>query len=531
MSGSDATQPRLGLFGWLRFGWRQLTSMRTALFLLLLLAVAAVPGSVLPQRRIDASKVSGYLREHQTSGRWIERLGGFDVYTSVWFSAIYLLLFVSLVGCVLPRSRQHLRAIRTPLPRMPARLERLPAHRTLLVDQDPQQALAALAQGLRRRRFRVSLQPDTISAERGRLRETGNLVFHLALVVLLVAIAIGHLFGWRGDVVVPVGETFSNSADGAYDALDTGPWVDDAGLPPFSLHIDSMSVRFERGAEQRGAPRDFRAKVTARPEPGAGTSSGVIAVNHPLHIAGAKVYLLGNGYAPVITVRDSTGQVAYSQPTPFLPQDGTYTSTGVVKAPGARPRDLGVIAQFLPTASTSGGMPRSIFPDALNPVLALTALEGDLGLGSGRPESVYALDVRKMTSLKTASGEVFRAALRPGETVKLPGGRGSITFDRLERFAGLSIRHDPGKGWALGASVAAMLGLALSLFVPRRRLFVRIRPSTDPADDGRTLVEVGALARGTDTGLNEEIERALAVLGPAEPRPSVDRMPVPRRDA
>ena len=106
--------PKLGTVGSLRWAWRQLTSMRTALLLLLLLAVAAVPGSVFPQRRINPGQVQQFLADHPGYGGWLDRLGFFDVYSSVWFSAIYLLLFVSLVGCVLPRTRAHVRALRTP---------------------------------------------------------------------------------------------------------------------------------------------------------------------------------------------------------------------------------------------------------------------------------------------------------------------------------------------------------------------------------------------------------------------------------
>jgi cytochrome c biogenesis protein len=510
-------QPRLGAVGTARFVWRQLTSMRTALFLLLLLAVAAVPGSVLPQRGVDASQVAGYLREHPTSGPWLDRLGGFDVYSSVWFSAIYLLLFVSLVGCVLPRTRVHWRAVRARPPRAPARLDRLPAHRSTETAQSPAQALEAVREALRRRRFRVEVSGDSLSAEKGYVRETGNLVFHLSLVVLLVAVALGHLLGWRGDVVVPVGTTFSNTVS-AYDTIDPGPWVDTEHLPPFSVAVDEVTVRFERSADERGAPRDFAARVTSRTGPTAPPQQGMIRVNHPLSLDGTNVYMLGNGYAPVITVRDSTGQVVYSDPTPFLPQDGSYTSTGVVKAPGAQPQQLGLIGQFLPTASTGTGRPTSVFPDALNPVLVLTALEGDLGLASGAPQSVYTLDVDKMQSLRAANGDIFRTLLRPGQTVQLPGDRGSVTFERVDRFAGLSIRHDPGKVWALGSAIAAMLGLAVSLFVPRRRLFVRVRPGPDPEGPTRTLVEIGALARGEDSGLDDEIERALAALE-ADPTP------------
>src|SRR6266511_1463476 len=161
-----------------RRSWRQLTSMRTALILLFLLAVAAIPGSLLPQRTVAVEKVNQYLATHGDTGRWLDRLWLFDVYSSPWFSAIYLLLFVSLVGCFVPRLRVHTEALQ--------RLERLPAHASL---PGPVPA-ADVAGALRARRFRVAVRADgevtTVSAEKGQLKESGNLLFHLALLALLI---------------------------------------------------------------------------------------------------------------------------------------------------------------------------------------------------------------------------------------------------------------------------------------------------------------------------------------------------------
>lgn len=100
-SSEEIRGPQLGIRGWLRFLWRQLTSMRTALLLLLMLAVAAVPGSLVPQRSSDPNGVVQYRVDHPDLYPVVDALQGFDVFTSVWFSSIYLLLFVSLIGCVL----------------------------------------------------------------------------------------------------------------------------------------------------------------------------------------------------------------------------------------------------------------------------------------------------------------------------------------------------------------------------------------------------------------------------------------------
>ena len=97
-----------------RWVWRQVTSMRTALVLLLLLALAAIPGSVIPQSGVDALEVTRWKDEHPKLTPIYEKLDLFSVYDSSWFSAIYLLLVLSLVGCIVPRTasstRRRLRA-------------------------------------------------------------------------------------------------------------------------------------------------------------------------------------------------------------------------------------------------------------------------------------------------------------------------------------------------------------------------------------------------------------------------------------
>ncbi len=114
------------MIAFLRRGWRRLISMRTALILLFLLAIAAVPGSLLPQKPLNPTKTASYIASHGAWGTFLDRIGMFDVFGSPWFAAIYLLLFISLVGCLIPRIRVHARAMRAkPLP-APKNLGRLP---------------------------------------------------------------------------------------------------------------------------------------------------------------------------------------------------------------------------------------------------------------------------------------------------------------------------------------------------------------------------------------------------------------------
>ena len=202
-----------------RRAWRQLVSMRTALLLLFLLALASVPGSFLPQRGLNPVAVQEYFVEHPTLAPLLDRLFLFDVFAAPWFAAVYLLLFVSLIGCLGPRIRLHAKALRTPPPHVPRVLARMPASDRWDTDVPPDQVLDAAAARLRG--WRTVRTATGISAERGYLRETGNLLFHVSLVALLIGIAMGGLLGFQGTVLVKEGDGFANTVL-AYDDIKPG---------------------------------------------------------------------------------------------------------------------------------------------------------------------------------------------------------------------------------------------------------------------------------------------------------------------
>lgn len=483
----------MGAAGFARWTWRQLTSMRTALILLFLLAIASIPGSVLPQRGNDPIAVRTWIEGAPTTGPILDRLGFFEVYSSPWFSAVYLLLFISLVGCVIPRAAQHWRAMLALPPAPPRNLGRLAGTIEQTSELNPREVIDSAASVLRKQRWRVRVEEPVeggsgsasswVAAEKGYLRETGNLVFHLSLVLLLVAVAVGGLFGWKGNVIVREGRGFANTLT-QYDAWGGGAFVDPAALPDFSFTLTDFRVDFERSGAQRGAPSFFEADVTYRPDVSAGDETAVIEVNHPLEISGAKVFLVGHGYAPAFVVRDSSGSVVFDDQVPFLPQDGNFTSTGVVKAPDGTPQ-LGFRGLFLPTSALDDVRgPHSVFPAPDDPSVFLSGWTGDLGLDAGVPQSVYRLDTAAMSQLGLE-------ALRPGDTWVLPNGAGSITMTGFTRWASFQIARDPGKEAALISSVLAITGLMCSLFMRRRRVWVR----ATQGEGGTTVVEVAGLGR------------------------------------
>ncbi|MQA78423.1 MAG: cytochrome c biogenesis protein ResB [Streptosporangiales bacterium] len=492
-----ALRPRgIGVRGSLRWGWRQLTSMRTALVLLFLLALAAIPGSLLPQRAVNEGGVAQYFVEHPKLAPVLDAMSGFDVFAAPWFAAIYLLLFVSLVGCIIPRTKAHLAQMRARPPAAPRNLGRLPHSDGFEVDATPGEAMRAAEELLRSKRFRVDASDGdrpSVAAEKGFLRETGNLTFHVALLVLLVAVALGSLFGYRGNVLVTEGDGFANTVI-SYDSLQRGRLFADDRMAPFTVTLEDFKATYVARGEERGTPETFDARLRYREEPGGPSRPYDLRVNAPLEVGGSKVYLLGHGYSPQLTIRDAKGEVTYAGAVPFVPQDTrTYASQGVVKVPATDPQQ-GYQMYFLPTFAMSKSRgPTSAFPAPLDPVLLLVAYEGDLGLDRGTSQSVFALDTSKMTQVRLPQGKQL---LRPGDKVELPRGRGSVEFSGLREYAALQVNHDPGQLLALVSAAVAIGSLLLSLFVRRRRVWARA--SDDGA--GRTVVELGGLTRSDGVG-------------------------------
>ena len=472
--------PELGFIALLRYAWRQLTSMRTALILLMLMGIAAIPGSLVPQRITNQIAVRELFATNPDLARWYDRFYLFDVYGSPWFSAIYILLFISLIGCVLPRSVEHYKAMRAQPPATPKNLNRLSHHQEIAVSGD---GLESAMIWFKKNRFRVRTEDGSISAEKGYLRETGNLLFHLSLILILVGVSFGSLFGMRGEAIVNVGERFINVPT-SFDTLAFGKLKSEKDLSPFQIKVDKFEAKYN---PKTNAPEDYTAWVTVRDS--GKISKKIMKVNSPLTFGNTRVYLQANGYSPVVTVRDSVQNVVFQGPVPFLPQDGNLRSIGSIKVPDTSPQ-LGFVSSFVPTnARTTDQGAVSIFPELLDPKLLFSIWEGDLGLDSGIPQSVYKIDTTDMKQIALGS-------VKPGETYSYNGG--SIKLETVVPWINLQIVEDPGKSYALVGGIVAILGLLSSLYGRRRRIWVRRTPNG---------VEIAGLAKNSAPGLEVELEK------------------------
>jgi cytochrome c biogenesis protein len=477
--------PELGFLALARYAWRQLTSMRTALVLLMLLGIAAIPGSLVPQRTSNPIAVAEFIDARPELAQFYDRISLFDVYSSPWFSSIYILLFISLIGCVLPRSVEHYKAMRAQPPATPRNLHRL-EHYQLISASDPK--LDTAAQWFAKNRFRVRKSASSISAEKGYLRETGNLLFHLSLILILIGVSFGSLFGMRGEAIINVGERFINVPT-TYDSLSFGKLSADKSLPGFEIKLDKFRAQYD---PKTNAPQDYTAWVTVKDE--GRTTKQTIKVNSPLTFGSTRVYLQANGYSPVITVRDEKSNVVFQGPVPFLPQDGNLRSIGSIKVPESEPQ-IGFVSNFYPSYSREAGKAAtSIYPELLNPELLFSIWSGDLGLDSGIPQSIYRINTDEMKNLGLGS-------VKPGETFTFD--EGSITLETVVPWINLQVVQDPGKSYSLMGAIVAVLGLLSSLYGRRRRIWVRT------TDNG---IEVAGLAKNSAPGLEEEIANLVSFI-------------------
>ncbi|MEV4317723.1 cytochrome c biogenesis protein ResB [Actinocrispum sp. NPDC049592] len=493
--------------------------MRTALILLFLLALGALPGALLPQRSLNTNKVADYIEQHGWWGRLLNTLQFYDVYASVWFSAIYLLLFISLVGCLLPRLWEYLKQMRAKPVLTPRNLGRMPHHAESTLDDQPAAVIEQAKQNLKGWRL-VEREEDggarTISAEKGFLRETGNLVFHFAMLGLIVALAVGKLFGYEGQVIVKAdgSQEFCNSGVLGYDSFHPGLRVDGTDLSPFCLKVNQFDAEWL----PTGQAKLFNAHLQY--QSGDDLDTGTwrdyqLQVNSPLRTEGDRIYLLGNGYAPVFTVTFPNGEKR-TMDTQWRPTNNVtllsegatkFDPPGITDARERRTKQLAITGLLAPTAVFQGKLMDSSFPALDNPAVAIEVLRGDLGIDNGRGQNIFTVDQQMVDDGRLKS--VARENLLPGQDVKLDDGT-VVRFDGVKKWVYLQVSHDPGQFYVLIFAILIILGIGASLTIRRRRLWVRAAPG----EDGRTVVEVGGLARTDQAGYGEEFTRlAGQVLG------------------
>lgn len=506
--------------------WRSLRSMRTALILLLLLALASVAGSLLPQIPNSPDRVARYLVDHPLWGDLFWRAGLFDVFGSWWFTLITVLLFVSLVACLLPRSRAAIRAMR----QRPVQAREIDSFRhvaELAAPGDAVSAVAAARRVLSRRLYRVEVAPDgaALAADKGALRELGSLVFHWAFVLLLLGVVIGKGFGYTGRATLAEGQTWTDAAVN-YDALSLRPGRYASGD---HTGVGIRLLSFRSDFRSTGVPMDFVSRVELLDAEGEVAGTEDIRVNHPASFGGLRIFQFGFGWAPVVAVEQAGTSI--SEGPLVMGQDRAPEGVsqlampwrGFLKLPGLRPQ----IAVELELWPDSDAFFRSLETGQPQPMLRQNAPFMNYTVWSGRltDPSLRDLDTRSME-------EIGSGVIGAGQTVDLEhaclvggGGAGDETssacpagtpttltmaFPDLVRYSVLQVTKDVGVPIVLAAAILLLMGLLPALYTSRRKLWVRAEPDRDGV-----RLQIGGFALQRKPQFEEEFAKVVAAIADA----------------
>jgi cytochrome c biogenesis protein len=469
--------------------------MRTALILLLILAAAAVIGSLLPQLPNSPERVAHYLDDHAFWGPLFSRAGLFDVYGSWWFALITTLLFVSLAACLFPRTRALLRTIRQ-RPVQARELDGFPHHAELRVPAPPEDAATAAERLLRRRRFRVARQGTAVAAEKGSLREVGSLLFHWAFFLLLLGVIVGRGTGFTGRAVVTEGTTFVDARLNYAGQLRTGRY-----FPGGFTGVGMQLLDFEDSYRRNGQPIDFVSRVRFIDPDGRPIRTEDVRVNHPASIEGLRVFQEGFGWAPVVEAtlageRLWTSPIQMTRDTaPEGVPDAAMPWRGAIKLTTPEP-DVMITLELWPDFRAYANLQLTGEPTPMlvsfDPLIRYSVYVGSI--------QDTRLGIVDTTGLRMVGRGDLRAA---GESVAdVPGaGKLRLTFPELRHYSVLLISRDVGIPVVLAAAILVLVGLLPALYVSRRKVWVRAEPDATGA-----RLEIGGFALQRKDAFRDEFD-------------------------
>lgn len=418
-----------------------LTSVPFAVLQIVAIALAGVVGIVLPQLPSIAFRsaadyaqqmdiIRARLEPSLGSGvvAFLERLQLFRVFSAWWFTLLLALLAVSIVVCTLDRTPRLWRQSRHVRVRQPDAFydPALPDHAVIATGLAADDVRAAL----RRARFRVREDEAAdgtrfLYGDRHQYVKMATLISHAGLVGFLLAAAVTSRFGFETGLLLPVGQAIPVESIGT------------AGL------ISVKNLAFQDPQDSSGRFTDFTTDLAVYQD-GREIARKMIRVNDPLSAAGYTFHQNFFGPAIDLTIRERSGGLLWSGPVP-LDATAAGLPTGQLVVPG---RDA-VIQLVLAHPGTA----TPLFVVAVQP----TALDAD-----GNPSAYQTL---------------FQGLAGPGDSAAPANVDFNVTVDAISAYSGIIVRRDPGAPLVWTSFFLLVLGLAITFYFPRRRVWARIDPA------------------------------------------------------
>lgn len=428
--------------------WGLLTSVNFAVLQIIILSLLSVVGMTLRQLPDFAFRSAGdyasamediHARYDAPLGRGVvdvfERLQFFHVFSSTWFSVAVIVLVASIIACTLdrtPRLWRQSAEVRVAQP--DAYFDPKLPDRAVVAGLRAEQ----VREVLRRNRFRVrevaTPEAHYVYGDRHQYTKMATLLTHLGLILFLVAAAVTSMFGDEQGLVVAEGESLT---------------VQPIGTPGLLL---VRNLGFEAPGFETGRPTDFTTDLAVFRD-GQEIARKTIRVNDPLAIAGYTFHQNGFGPAPDLVLRDPGGGILWSGPVPLTEQAAGFPY-GVLSVPG---RDVG-LQLLLQRASDGRGV-----------VLVLP-----YRIVGTQPDGSPAVE------------ELVPLALARGESRTAPGIDFSVELRSFSDFTLLIAKNDPGQGFVWTAAIVLLTGLAITFYLPRRRVWTRLSRNGELAVVGRS---------------------------------------------
>jgi cytochrome c biogenesis protein len=363
----------------------------------------------------------------------MERLQVFHIFSSTWFTVGLIVLVFSIIVCTLSRTPKLWRQsaeIRVVQPD-PFYDPELP-DRAAMTGVDA----AAVRAALRSQRFVVrEAEQDGVRylyGDRHRWTKLATLISHLGLILFLVAAVVTWRLGDEQGLVVAEGDSLT---------------VQPIGTPGLLV---VKNYQFEApGFLETGQARDFTTDLGVFQD-GREVARKTIRVNDPLAVAGYTFHQNGFGPAPDLLISDATGKPLWDGPVPLTDQAAGFPF-GTLAVPG---RDIGLQLLLRRQADGTGV------------VLVL-------------PYRVAGREIDGSPKIEELSSSAV--AVAAGEAQVLPGLDFSLGVKRFSDYTLIIAKKDPGQGIVWAAFGSLILGLAITFYLPRRRIWARLTPAGELA--------------------------------------------------
>ena len=427
-----------------------LSSVKLAIVLLIIITLASILGTLVPQGRSAAE----YAARYGQMSDFLIRLEVTTLYQSWWYMGFLFLFALNTMVCTLTRFSPKLKKIFDPSMEFESKsLSTLKIQSSFRPSKGGPEFMEALTGQLKAHKYKVKQNQSGgrtfLLARKRAFGHFGSDVVHLGLLVILAGGIISGFAGYRDNLTISEGE------------LLPVPTAD------FSLRLDKFEILYY----ENGGIKDWKSSLVVI-DNGEEKISKTIEVNHPLSYKGFVFYQSSYGWDwenPTVTVVVKKKDDPSPQGSVTLNMGEKAVFTG---------QDLEVHAlQFVPDfilAENNQVATRSLDPN--NPALFVKVLQGGEEIFSGWLFANFP-DFARMHSQKETDL--------------------SFQFTRFEagQYSGIQFARDPRVNWIWAGCIFLMLGLALAFYwMPRE-----IRAVLESRDGKMNVVLGGVASKGRET--------------------------------